>query len=261
MADDTAPLDDQDVQGSIDIARRRLGQAAQLVSRGHRNLAVLELGKAALWATRAVLLARGVRVAKPGKIEARFVDVVAPLVGPRLADRVRILWAAARHVQNAGTITDGFDVDELTEVMSADIETLCTVATSGLEAFPESAPERRTWEELTDDDREILHRIARVARSIVPAARLTLFGSRAKGTHRADSDWDLLILVPDETTPGSKGQLMGHLYTLGQQSGVDIERECRIESEWNSATCRQSALFDEVRRYGIEVPAEEGAQM
>ena len=28
-----------------------------------------------------------------------------------------------------------------------------------------------------------------------------LYGSRAKGTHRPDSDWDLLLVVPDETDP------------------------------------------------------------
>ena len=28
-----------------------------------------------------------------------------------------------------------------------------------------------------------------------------LYGSRAKGTHRPDSDWDLLVVVPDDTNP------------------------------------------------------------
>lgn len=46
---------------------------------------------------------------------------------------------------------------------------------------------------------EILDAIRTIAREILPAGyRLRLFGSRARGDHRQDSDWDIHILIPGD---------------------------------------------------------------
>lgn len=72
---------------------------------------------------------------------------------------------------------------------------------------------------------------------IVPVMRpeeVWLFGSRARGDHLADSDWDLLVVLPDGT-PSPWG-LVGdaHVAKRGTGIGADIVpttrsafRECR----------------------------------
>jgi len=42
----------------------------------------------------------------------------------------------------------------------------------------------------------ILIKIKESVREVEPESEIMLFGSRARGDERADSDWDLLILVP-----------------------------------------------------------------
>ncbi|MCH5214614.1 MAG: nucleotidyltransferase domain-containing protein [Muribaculaceae bacterium] len=45
----------------------------------------------------------------------------------------------------------------------------------------------------------LISKITQTAESVLPqGSRLVLFGSRARGDARSDSDWDLHILVPGE---------------------------------------------------------------
>ena len=39
-------------------------------------------------------------------------------------------------------------------------------------------------------------------RAIAPVERVILFGSRARGDHHADSDWDLCVLLADDISAG-----------------------------------------------------------
>ena len=47
-------------------------------------------------------------------------------------------------------------------------------------------------------DEALLRTIAAEIQAAIPGAQVRLFGSRARGTERADSDLDLLVTVPDE---------------------------------------------------------------
>jgi predicted nucleotidyltransferase len=42
----------------------------------------------------------------------------------------------------------------------------------------------------------LLNRVKTAVHALSPEAEIILYGSRAKGTARADSDWDFLILRP-----------------------------------------------------------------
>jgi len=46
-----------------------------------------------------------------------------------------------------------------------------------------------------------------------------LFGSRARGTAAADSDWDLLVVIPDELAPGGFDDPMT-VWRVKQGTGV-----------------------------------------
>ena len=47
-------------------------------------------------------------------------------------------------------------------------------------------------------DESLLRTIAAEIQAAIPGAEVRLFGSRARGTERPDSDLDLLVSVPDE---------------------------------------------------------------
>lgn len=47
-------------------------------------------------------------------------------------------------------------------------------------------------------DEPLLRMIAAEIQAAIPGAEVRLFGSRARGTQRPDSDLDLLVTVPDE---------------------------------------------------------------
>jgi predicted nucleotidyltransferase len=47
-------------------------------------------------------------------------------------------------------------------------------------------------------DEPLLRTIAAEIQAAIPGAQVRLFGSRARGTERPDSDLDLLVTVPDE---------------------------------------------------------------
>lgn len=63
--------------------------------------------------------------------------------------------------------------------------------------------------------------IRRIAATLEPQ-RIILFGSRARGNNRSDSDYDLLIVVDDNA--GSPMELAGRAYTAarGKDFGLDV---------------------------------------
>jgi predicted nucleotidyltransferase len=56
--------------------------------------------------------------------------------------------------------------------------------------------------------REIRPLIDRIRARMAPDA-IWLFGSRARGDHRADSDWDILVALDDRVDPGLLDPIFG----------------------------------------------------
>ncbi len=48
---------------------------------------------------------------------------------------------------------------------------------------------------MTQQDRDIAEAVKAAAREFDPTAEVTLFGSRARGDARSDSDYDFLVLL------------------------------------------------------------------
>lgn len=73
---------------------------------------------------------------------------------------------------------------------------------------------------------EILVRIKDLLHRIAPDAKATLYGSRARGDARPDSDIDLLILLPDyyegKEYVKKHSDISDKLYYLSLELGVDI---------------------------------------
>lgn len=74
--------------------------------------------------------------------------------------------------------------------------------------------------------KEIIERIRSVLNHIAPDAKAILYGSQARGNARPDSDFDLLILLPDAYNGkefiDKKLFISSQLYDLSLSLGIDI---------------------------------------
>jgi len=73
---------------------------------------------------------------------------------------------------------------------------------------------------LTDD--QILEEMVRRLREAFQPERIYLFGSRARGDIEPDSDYDLLIVVPDEATPEQKRSRLAYQALRGTRTAADV---------------------------------------
>ncbi len=65
-----------------------------------------------------------------------------------------------------------------------------------------------------------------------PNAEVILFGSRARGDFRKDSDWDFLVLLDRPLTPGLKSLILDNLYYLELEYNSIISAIIHSKSEW-----------------------------
>ncbi|MFM7428311.1 MAG: nucleotidyltransferase domain-containing protein [Chryseotalea sp. WA131a] len=81
----------------------------------------------------------------------------------------------------------------------------------------------------------VLDRIKGIVLDKYPEAKVYLYGSRARGTMKADSDWDLLILLnKDKITTEVERSITYPLYDLEFEIGEVISPLVYSEKDWNS---------------------------
>jgi tRNA nucleotidyltransferase (CCA-adding enzyme) len=82
-------------------------------------------------------------------------------------------------------------------------------------------------------NKEILQEIKRLILEKDSDAKIYLYGSRARGTSRDDSDWDILILLNrDKITPEVEHEITDPLYDLEFETGEVISPMIYSEKEW-----------------------------
>ncbi len=79
-------------------------------------------------------------------------------------------------------------------------------------------------------------KVAEVLDGIAPAkGRALLFGSRARGDSRPDSDWDVMLLVDkDGMTSREKSELTFPLWMFGLDYGQDVNTVVYTTKEWEA---------------------------
>ena len=87
---------------------------------------------------------------------------------------------------------------------------------------------------------------------IDPKAQIILFGSRARGDERPDSDWDVLILTEYSIDTEKENQFRNHLYDIELETGEPISLFAYSKSDWNTKQ-RISPFFANVKKEGISL--------
>jgi uncharacterized protein len=99
----------------------------------------------------------------------------------------------------------------------------------------------------------ILQKIKILVQQREPSAKIYLYGSRARGTARSDSDWDLLILLnKDKITIEIEQNITYPLYDLEFEIGEVISPMVYSVKEWESKY-RITPFYSNVMREGRQL--------
>ena len=107
-------------------------------------------------------------------------------------------------------------------------------------------------EELSSSEHAgIIAKIVARGKEVLPAGSLLcLYGSRARGDYRADSDWDLLLLLDKEVINERDHEKYSYpLFELGWEIGAQIHPMMFTKKEWERR--RMTPLYDNISREGI----------
>lgn len=93
---------------------------------------------------------------------------------------------------------------------------------------------------------DFLQCIKQVVLSQDPLAHISLFGSRSRGDAKDDSDWDILILLDNDSYAGqTEKQITDALYDLELETGQVINPLIYSEKEWYQKY-RVTPFFEQV---------------
>ena len=206
------------------------------------------LARALDHATSAVFIAWGEPHAPERKVHPFFEQRLAPQIDPAVAVVVQLVW------ERDGQGPPDAGVQPLLEGCETAIEYFAGLATNPPPADWDPLPisEPVGWDGLAEDERQFLRRALAAALTCVPGVRLILFGSRAAGAARPDSDYDILFIFPHQTEGWQFGQARGSAASLDRSIKLSIESVS--EDEWNNPP-HYRPLIDRVKATGIEVPA------
>jgi predicted nucleotidyltransferase len=191
---------------------------------------------------------------KSSKVQRHFDAVLAPQMEAADADFIRAVW------DSEGASGAGLDLDSVLTACTAVVDRLEVLAGHAAPAgwSPPPVPPSIGWDALRSDDRQLLIRVRERAQALCPHARIVLFGSRANGTGQPDSDYDLLVILPDVTDQSIRSEIMSDLHSMAQQLGVEFDREHVSLSTWQNPEPVHRDLVEQAKTYGIEVPDSDG---
>jgi uncharacterized protein len=103
------------------------------------------------------------------------------------------------------------------------------------------------------DKNNLLNKIKSGITSKDPNAEIYLYGSRARGDNRKDSDWDILVISPREKiTFEYESDLHDPIYDIELESGEVISLLVYSKSDWQHKRSI-SPLFTNVINEGIRI--------
>ena len=97
----------------------------------------------------------------------------------------------------------------------------------------------------------LLQLVKTALQTLAPDAEIILYGSRARGTARADSDWDFLILLPSPASKTLERQIKDRLYDVELETDAVLSSIIRSQQEWQSAQYAFMPLRQQIEKDGV----------
>jgi Nucleotidyltransferase domain len=202
-------------------------------------------------ATCAVFMAWDEPHAPEKKMHPAFYEHLAPCTDPGIAALVRLVWECEGHGIPDNT------AGQMPQLCHQAISYFASLAENQPPATwqPAPIPEPVGWAGLAYHERQFLNDALTAGRAEVPGLRLILFGSRAVGTARPDSDYDLFFIFPDWTADWQFGQAIGSVSSLAIDRGITTSAEKSSEASWLNPPQVSRPLIERVKATGIEIPS------
>jgi predicted nucleotidyltransferase len=83
-------------------------------------------------------------------------------------------------------------------------------------------------------NKNIIHLIKLNISEVDPEARVILYGSRARGDARKNSDWDILVLTDYPVTWQIEKKFRDHLYDLELETGEILSLFIYSKKDWET---------------------------
>jgi predicted nucleotidyltransferase len=102
---------------------------------------------------------------------------------------------------------------------------------------------------VSEEDKALLCKMKKLIREIAPSAEVLLYGSVAKGTHGAESDYDILVLTDEPLSKDAKRTIERQILDLELAHDVVLSTIYHSKAEWR---LRAALPFhNEVEEHGI----------
>ena len=105
---------------------------------------------------------------------------------------------------------------------------------------------------MKEKDSHIVIRILEVVRTIDPTAQVILFGSRARGDAKQDSDWDVLILTDTPVTIEIERLFRYKLFDLELETGEVFSTFIYNKKVWNTKH-KVTPFYKGIKKEGVRL--------
>jgi uncharacterized protein len=103
------------------------------------------------------------------------------------------------------------------------------------------------------EPKDLLQRVKTAVQALAPTAEIILYGSRARGAARVDSNWDFLILLPSPRDKKLEAQIKDRLYDVELETDTVLSSIIRTKREWQSSRYAAMPLRQQIERDGVPV--------
>jgi len=100
--------------------------------------------------------------------------------------------------------------------------------------------------------KQLLANIKQAIHQRDPDAEIILFGSRVRGDHHTDSDWDILILTNEAITYELESEFRDPIFDLELDTGEVISMLVYSKKDWDRLQ-DVSPLFVQVNKEGVSI--------
>lgn len=98
---------------------------------------------------------------------------------------------------------------------------------------------------------KVTSKVKATALAFDPNAEVILFGSRARGDYRKDSDWDFLILTDKEINEILKNEIRRNIYKSELETDQCIFSLIENQTNWNK--WKEIEIYKNVLEDGIKI--------